>query len=202
MFATLAGFGGMGALKGISLMEMISDLNELIIAFPIIFLILGVLYSFYGKRLFDIFNFLIGGFLALGFMYSYFPSSGILLIIILIGSFLIGGVIGFFAPYLWIGIVGFALGTGLLIGLSPPLAIVLGILFAAIAVVLFRLLLPAMTALIGGILAGTAVFQLTGSREASLIIGAILFIAGTIFQFSDKDSNRKEEKRKIEESND
>ena len=179
-------------LQRINLIELLANLHETIVAFPLAFLIIGVLYSFFGRELFDAFNVLIGGFIGMVFMNEFISVSGILLPVLLIGSFLIGGFVGFFAPYVLIGIIGFSLGLGVLVGVSPVLGIIIGIFCAAIAVVLFRLLLPAVTALIGSILAGTALYEITGNPRISVIIGLLLFIIGAVFQFSTKEDDEDE----------
>lgn len=188
MLLDIALLEGFGQLRGLGLAEVFSNLHELGIVFPFVFLIIGILYCFFGRKLFDIFNFLIGALLALGLTTAVCPASGFSLLLLVIVSFLIGGLVGFFVPYLLVGIIGFSLGVGLLIGFSPLLALISGIILGSIAVFLFRFFLHVLTALIGGSLAGSAIFEWTGLEEASISIGIILFVTGSIFQYMELDS--------------
>ncbi len=169
--------------------ELVTSLTEIVSVFPILFLIIGILYCYFGREIFDIFNFLIGGLFGLGLSLSMSTGSGLTLFLFAIISFLIGGAIGFFAPYLLVGIIGFFLGLGLLAGISPVLSLILGVTVAIIALILFRFFLPALTALIGGLLVGSVVFNLTGFVELSIIIVLFLFITGTIFQYLEYDTS-------------
>lgn len=171
-------------LSDIGLSGLLDSLHEVILVFPIVFLVLGILYCFFGRKLFDIFNFLIGGFIGLGIGVSVSGLSGISVLIISIIGFLIGGLIGFFTPYLFIGIVGFSIGLGLLVGLSPLLGLVGGVTLAFIAVLLFRFFLPFLTALFGGSFIAYAIHHWSGSEPASLLIGVMFVAAGTAYQYT------------------
>ncbi len=191
MIFPLARLGSLGPLRELSIFEIFSSLNEILMVFPVAFLAIGLAYCFFGRKFFDILNFLIGGFLALGFMAFIHAGSLILILLSAFGSFLIGGLIGLFVPYLLVGIVGFSLGLGLFIGLSPLFGLISGIVFAIASVLSFRLFLPALTGLIGGGLVGSAVLEWTGSELAALIVGTSLFVAGTLFQYFDLGSDLK-----------
>lgn len=188
-------------LYGIGLSGLLSNLHEIILAFPIIFLALGALYCFFGREIFDIVNFLIGGFIALGFAVSLSGFSGIGMILISVVAFIIGGLIGFFVPYLFVAIVGFSIGLGLLVGFSPLLGLIAGIILAVAAVLLFRFFLPVLTALLGGSLAAYAIFDWTGSETVSLVVGVVLAVAGAVYQYTQLEPHERE-RREIRRSED
>lgn len=188
-------FGTAGQLQEIGLAGLLSNLHDIVLAFPIIFLALGVFYCFFGRELFDIVNFLIGGFIALGFAVSLSGFSGLGLALISIVAFLIGGLIGFFVPYLFVGIAGFSIGLGLLVGISPLLGMVAGIILAILGVILFRFFLPALTALIGGALTSYALFDWTGSEPLSIAIGIALALAGATYQYTQLKPHEREKKQ-------
>lgn len=201
MIYELSFLEGAEILKGLGLAGLISNLHEILLALPIIFLIVGLAYCFFGREIFDIVNFLIGGFIALGFAVSLSGSTGIEMILISIIAFLAGGFIGFFVPYLLVGIVGFSIGAGLLVSFSPLLGLISGIVLAVIAVLLFRFFLPFLTALVGGSLAAYAVFVWTGSEPVSAVVGIVLIVVGTIFQYTQLEPHEREE-NKERQSND
>lgn len=192
---------GIELLQELGLAGLLSNLHDIVLAFPIIFLVVGVIYCFFGREIFDIVNFLIGGLVALGFAVSLSGLSEIGMILISIIAFLVGGLIGFFAPYLFVGIVGFSIGVGLLVSFSPLFGLISGIVLAVIAVLLFRFFLPFLTALVGGSLATYAVFSWTGSEPVSVGVGIVLIIVGTIFQYTQLEPHEREESRK-RQSND
>lgn len=180
----------------IGLVGLLSNLHEIVLAFPIIFLVLGVLYCFFGRRVFDIINFFIGGFVSVGFAVGLSGLSGIGMILISIVSFLVGGLIGFLFPYLFVGIVGFSIGLGLLVSFSPLFGLLAGILVAVVAVLLFRFFLPILTALVGGSLVAYALFDWTGSEPISLVVGIVLIVTGTIYQYVFLKPHERESKEK------
>lgn len=184
MFALIL-LEGLGPFRRGGLPEIFTSLNEVVLALPVLFLMIGVLYCYLGRELFDALNFFIGGFFGLGLALSFFSGSGFMNLLLVVISFFIGGAIGFLAPYLLVGIIGFSLGVGLFAGVSLIFSLIFGIITAVVAVVLFRFLLPALTALIEGVLAGSAVFELTGSEEMSMVIGITLFVTGAIFQYTE-----------------
>lgn len=180
------------SLHEIGLSALLSNLHEIVIAFPIIFLILGLAYCFYGREIFDIANFLVGGLIAIGFAVSLSGSMNIGMIFVSIIAFLIGGLIGFFVPYLLVGIVGFTVGLGLFIAFSPMIGLISGIIVAVGAVLLFRFFLPLLTALLGGSLTAYAVFEWTGSEPISIVVGIVLILTGTIYQYRYLEPHRRE----------
>lgn len=183
---------GIELLQGLGLAGLLSNLHDIVLVFPVIFLVVGVVYCFFGIEIFDIVNFLIGGLIALGFAVSLAGLSGIEMVLISIIAFLAGGLIGFFAPYLFVAIVGFSIGVGLLVSFSPLLGLISGIVLAVIAVLLFRFFLPFLTALVGGSLAAYAVFAWTGSEPVSILVGIVLMVVGTVFQYTQLESHERE----------
>lgn len=183
MISLAVRIGRIYLLEDFGILEVLSSLNEILLVVPGIFLAVGVLYCFYGKKLFDFLNFLIGGFIAVGFMAFVHAETEFILFLSTVASFLVGGLIGFFVPYFLVGAAGFSLGLGLFFGISPLLGLVFGTAGAVAGIVLLRFFLPAMTSLIGAGIAGSAVFELTGSSTISLLVGFVLFAAGTAFQY-------------------
>lgn len=176
----------------ISLTEVSSSLQSLVFSLPLFLLVLvGVFYCFFGRELFDLFNFFIGGFIGLGLVEATVSASGGALVLLAIFSFLIGGLFGFFLPYLLIGVIGFSLGVFLMSGASPLLALILGVAISAVAILLFRFLLPILTSLVGGVLTSMAVYGWTGHEGISLIIGLVLFSMGAMFQSLELDKEVK-----------
>lgn len=151
------GFPHVLTLYGLSL-----NFQGIIEIFPFAFLILGIMYSFFGKELFGILNFAIGGSIAAGFVYYNEIAIESEMYILLILAFLISGAVAYFALYLLVAAVGFIFGIGLLLPYSEFLGVLFGIIFAAVAIILLRFLLPVITAVIGGIIGGVAAFSLTG----------------------------------------
>lgn len=192
---------GIELLQGLGLAGLLSNLHDIVLAFPIIFLAVGLVYCFFGRKIFDIVNFLTGGLIALGFVVSLASLSGIEMVLISIIAFLAGGLIGFFAPYLFVGIVGFSIGVGLLVSFSPLLGLLSGIVLAVAAILLFRFFLPFLTALVGGSLAAYAIFAWTNSEMISIIVGIVLIVIGTIFQYTYLEPHEREENKK-RQSND
>lgn len=188
---------GFGFLDMFGFSDLISNLYEIFWAFPIVFLVLGIVYCFYGREIFDFLNFLIGGFAGLGFALGLgFSAIGLLLISVV--AFIVGGIIGWFAPYLLIGIVGFSLGLGMLVSVSPLIGIIAGIILAVGAILLFRFFLPALTSLLGGSLAAYVIFEWTGSEPISFIVGVGLVVAGIVYQYVYlEESERKRKKSKV-----
>ncbi len=180
------GFSHPIVLNGLSL-----NFQGIIEVFPFIFLALGILYSFFGKEIFDILNFTIGGAISAGFVYFNGLAIGPGMYFLLILTFLISGAVAYFAPYLLVSVIGFVFGAGLLFSYSGFLAVIFGIIIAAAAIFLLRFLLPVVTALVGGLLGGIAAFVLFGFPEAFFITTFCLSIGGTIFQLLRADSTFK-----------
>ena len=186
MMTSDLGFSHVLTLYGLSL-----NFQGIIEIFPFAFLILGIMYSFFGKELFGILNFAIGGSIAAGFVYYNEIAIESEMYILLILAFLIFGAVAYFAPYLLVAAVGFIFGMGLLLPYSEFLGVLFGIILAAVAIVLLRFLLPVVTAVIGGIIGGVAAFSLTGFDESFFIITFVLSVGGSIFQLLRSDSNLK-----------
>ena len=145
-------------MSDLGIFEIFSTLHEIVFALPLVFLAIGALYCFYGKEMFDLFNFLIGGFIALGAMAFVHSGSEFLLLLSAVASFLVGGLIGLFVSYFLAGSVGVLLGLGFFLAFSLLIGLIAGVLTAVVALLLFRFFLPALMALIGGGLVGSAVF--------------------------------------------
>lgn len=176
----------------IGLTGLLANLHDIVIAFPIIFLALGIIYCFYGRKIFNILNFLIGGFIALGIAVSLSDFSGARMLFISIASFFLGGILGFFVPYLLVGVAGFSIGLALFLNISQLIGVVAGIIMAMGLLMLFRFFLPALTALIGGSIVSYALFEWTGSTAISLLVGVVLMIAGAVYQYTNLEVSKRE----------
>ena len=174
--------------------DLLSNLHGVVFAFPIVFFVLGVIYSFYGREIFDIINFLIGGFAGLGVALSLPGLSGAGVVLASIGAIVIGGLIGYFIPYLLVGIIGFSIGLGLFVGFSPLVGLAAGIVLAIVAVSLFKFFLPVLTALLGGFIAAFPIYEWTGSELAAYVGGSALIVLGVLYQYSRLESNEEERK--------
>lgn len=181
--------------RDLSLEQFFSVLIKVIRVYPWLFLIIGVFYCFFGKEIFDKINFIIGGVFGLGLAFEVlYPLPRVFIqILILLIAFLTAGFIAFLAPYLLAGFVGFLFGVGLLNPLYMDLALVLGVIFAAIAILLFYFFLPMSTALVGSIIVGEVFLLWTGSTVFLLATIVILFITGSMFQMLELSSAVTEE---------
>lgn len=181
--------------RDLSLEQFFSVLIKVIRVYPWLFLIIGVLYCFFGKEIFDKINFIIGGVFGLGLAFEvlYLLPRVFIQILILLIAFLAAGFIAFLAPYLLAGFVGFMFGVGLLNPLYMDLALVLGVIFAAVAILLFYFFLPMSTALVGSIIVGEVFLLWTGSTVFLLATIVVLFIIGSMFQMLELSSAVTEE---------
>jgi len=175
----------------------ISAVRQTLLPIGIVLVIGGLLFAFFGRKIFNFLLFLIGGSLAAGAVALYFgvvgipPAGPIAVVLLAIGAFVLGGFLFYFVFYLFIFSIGASVGTLLSLFIlkgdvsslwAVILTLILACVFGGIAMVIFQITLAISSAITGAYVTSIGLFILTGNREDAMVFGVIFAIAGALFQ--------------------
>lgn len=173
--------------------KLISSVRQILLPIGIFLVIGGLLFAFFGRKIFDFLLFLIGGSLVAGAVIIFIgPRAGLPETITLgFVGFVAGGILTYYIFYLLIFGIGASVGTlmGILIMQGDVsnfwagiVVLAIASIFGAIAVMIFQITLAISTAITGAYIVSIGMFILTGNSGLATTFGTISAFAGAFFQ--------------------
>lgn len=173
-------------------MAVVNLPQEAILIIGIILLLVGLGLAFFGRVVWGPLMSLIGAFIGgtIGYVIGYVLGGWIVAMILslicaIVGSMLFGTLVkiglAFLTGLLAGGLVFIAL-SGLQLDMRIIIAFIVLVIVFAIAYYFIEELIGIITALIGGILMGIAIWLLTGDAGLGLLLGGLSFLGGALVQ--------------------
>ena len=172
------------------ILTIVESVREPLLPIAVLLVIAGLLFAFFGRKIFDLLLFLMGGSLVAGMFIIFFQRATLPWQILLgILGFIIGGFATVYLFYLLIFGVGASIGAfvGIILFHGGNVwadigILIVAVIFGAIAVAIFQLMLAISTAITGGYVAVIGIYIVTGDRGLATLLGVIIPIVGAIFQ--------------------